>query len=74
MPTGHYGHIKIDNKNYEVVYWSSLKSKCEKITVYYREKLGMKARIIKHPIKKGILAGGIINEKWAVAIEVRERR
>jgi len=74
MPEGHYGHVKIDNKDYEVIYWSSLKSKCDKEAVYQRKKLGMKARVIKHPIKKGILAGGVTNEEWAVAIEVKEKK
>jgi len=67
MPTGHYGDVKIAGKKYHVCFWSSLKSDCQREARDRRED-GFLARIVKHPIKMGTLAGGATAEQWAVAI------
>lgn len=66
MPTGNYGTVEIAGKKYQVRFWSSYKSTCQKEARALRE-AGFLARVIKHPIRHGTLAGSAVNEEWAVA-------
>lgn len=66
MPYGNYGTTKIAGKTYQIRFWSSLKSDCQR-EVKRLHKAGFLARVIKHPIQMGTLAGGAVFEQWAVA-------
>lgn len=72
MPSGQYGSVHIGGSKWAVVYWSSFKSDCEQEAGWQRAIGKNNARIVRHPIKKGTLAGGITEKEWAVAIRKRE--
>jgi hypothetical protein len=67
MPFGHYGDVDIAGKGYHIFFWSSLKSDCQR-EAREKRKDGFLARVIKHPIRMGTLAGGGKYEQWCVAV------
>jgi hypothetical protein len=68
MPTGHYGTAEIGGKRYQILFWSSLKSQCQREARWHRREEGSYARVIRHPIQHGTLTGGSISEEWCVAV------
>ena len=67
MPEGYYGNFIRDGKEHTVVFFSTFKPECLRRAKIYRGE-GSNAKVIRWPIKMGTLAGGVVEEHWAVAI------